>query len=76
MKRLRGCLDQGFLELDNNTEEGSMRGTTIGHKKHMFVGSEPSGKPAAFTYTLVETSKLNNVDPQTWLTDVLGRIAD
>jgi len=42
----------------------------------MFVGSEGGGKSAAIAYTLVETAKLNGIDPQAWLTNVLGRIAD
>lgn len=65
-----------FLELDNNTAERSMRGIAIGRKNYMFVGSERGGKSAAIIYTLMETAKLNNVDPQAWLTDVLSRIAD
>jgi transposase len=42
----------------------------------MFVGSERGGKSAAIIYTLMETAKLNNIDPQAWLTDVLTRIDD
>ena len=42
----------------------------------MFVGSEGGGKAAAIAYTLVETAKLNGIDPHAWLTDVLSRIAD
>jgi hypothetical protein len=76
VKRLRGYLDHGFLELDNNTAERSMRGIAIGRKNYMFVGSERGGKSAAIIYTLIETAKLNNVDPQAWLTDTLSRIAD
>jgi len=41
-----------------------------------FVGPEGGGKSAAIAYTLIETAKLNHVDPQAWLTDVLGRIAE
>ena len=76
MKRLRDYLDYGFLELDNNTAERSMRGIAIGRKNYMFAGSERGGKSAAIIYTLMETAKLNNIDPQAWLTDVLTRIAD
>ena len=76
VKRLRDYLDHGFLELDNNTAERSMRGIAIGRKNYMFVGSERGGKSAAIIYTLMETAKLNNIDPQAWLTDVLTRIAD
>ena len=76
MKRLRGYLDHGFLELDNNTAERSMRGIAIGRKNYMFVGSERGGKSAAIIYTLIETAKLNGVNTQAWLTWVLERIAD
>jgi len=76
MKRLRGYLDHGFLELDNNTAERSMRGIAIGRKNYMFVGSERGGKSAAIIYTLIETAKLNDVNTQAWLTWVLERIAD
>ena len=47
-----------------------------GHLIWIFAGSEGGGKAAAIAYTLVETAKLNGVDPQAWLTDVLSRIAD
>jgi len=53
-----------------------MRGISIGRKNYMFVGSERGGKSAAIIYTLIETAKLNSVDPQAWLTDTLNRIAD
>jgi transposase len=76
MKKLRPWLDHGFLELDNNTAERSMRPIALGRKNYLFMGSEGGGKAAAIAYTLVETAKLNGVNPQAWLTDVLGRIAD
>ena len=76
MKRLRTYLEHGFLELDNNTVERSMRPIALGHKNYLFMGSERGGKSAAIAYTLIETAKLNDVDPQAWLTDVLARIAD
>ena len=47
-----------------------------GRKIYLFIGSLGGAKAAAIAYTLIETAKLNGVDPQTWLTDVLGRIAD
>ena len=53
-----------------------MRPIALGRKNYLFMGSEGGGKEAAIAYTLVETAKLNGVDPQAWLTDVLGRIAD
>jgi hypothetical protein len=76
MKRLRPYLKNGFLELDNNTAERSMRPIALGRKNYLFMGSERGGKSAAIAYTLIETAKLNGVDPQAWLTNVLGRIAD
>jgi len=76
MKRLRPYLRNGFLELDNNTAERSMRPIALGRKNYLFMGSERGGKSAAIAYTLIETAKLNGVDPQAWLTNVLGRIAD
>ncbi len=53
-----------------------MRSIAVGRKNWLFVGSEGGGKSAAIAYTLIETAKLNNVDPQAWLTDTLSRIAD
>ena len=76
LKKLRPWLDHGFLELDNNTAERSMRPIALGRKNYLFMGSEGGGKSAAIAYTLIETAKLNGVDPQAWLTDVLGRIAE
>lgn len=76
MKKLRPWLDHGVLELDNHTAERSMRPIALGRKNYLFMGSEGGGKAAAIAYTLVETAKLNGVNPQAWLTDVLGRIAD
>jgi hypothetical protein len=76
MKKLRPYLDRGFLEIDNNTAERAMKPVAIGRKNYLFVGSEGGGKAAAIAYTLIETANLNGVDPQAWLTNVLGRIAD
>lgn len=76
IKRLRSYLDHGFLEIDNNTAERSMRPIALGRKNYLFMGTEGGGKAAAIAYTLIETAKLNGVDPQAWLTDILGRIAD
>ena len=60
----------------NNTAERSMRPIALGRKNYLFMGSEGGGKSAAIAYTLIETAKLNGVDPQAWLTDVLGHIAE
>jgi len=76
MKKLQPYLDHGFLELDNNATKRSMRPIALGRKNYLFMGSERGGKSAAIAYTLIETAKLNNVDPQAWPTDTLARIAD
>ena len=52
------------------------RGVAIGGKAWLFAGSDPGGERAAAMYSLIVTAKLNNVDPQAWLTDVLLRIND
>ena len=48
----------------------------VGQKNYRFNGSEGAAKAAAIAFTLIETAKLNSVDPQAWLTDIIGRIAD
>jgi hypothetical protein len=76
LPRLEVYLSNGHLEIDNNAAERGMRGLAIGRKNWMFAGSEGGGHNAAIAYTLIETAKLNDVDPQAWLTNVLSRIAD
>ena len=73
---MRSYLENGECELDNNTAERSVRCVGLGRKNHLFAGSDAGGDRAAAIYTLTETAKLNGVDPQAWLTDVLTRIAD
>jgi transposase len=76
MPRMRAYLGNGMLELDNNTAERGMRAIALGRKNYLFVGSEAGGKAAAVAYTLIETAKLNGVDPHAWLADTLARIPD
>jgi transposase len=76
MMRLRPYLEHGILEIDNNAAERGMRAIALGRKNYLFVGSEAGGKAAAIAYTLIETAKLNNVDPQAWLADTLARLPD
>nr|WP_147373320.1 IS66 family transposase [Henriciella mobilis] len=76
MPRLEVYLSNGHLEIDNNAAERGMRGLAIGRKNWLFAGSEGGGHAAAIAYTLIETARLNDVDPQAWLCDVLSRIAD
>ena len=76
MRRLRPYLAHGILEIDNNTAERAMRAIALGRKNYLFVGSPAGGRAAAVAYTLIETAKLNGVDPQTWLADTIASIPD
>ena len=60
----------------HNAAERALRGITLGRKSWLFAGSDRGGERAAVMYTLIGTAKLNDVDPQAWLADVLDRIAD
>jgi transposase len=69
-------LDDGRICLSNNTAERALRGVAVGRRNWTFCGSDQGGHRAAVMYTLIETAKLNGVDPKGWLADVLARIAD
>ena len=73
---LTRCFDDGRLALDNNPAERALRGVAIGRKNYLFAGSDAGGRRAAAMYALIETAKLNGVNPQYYLGDVLNRIAD
>ena len=70
------CFDDGRLALDNNPAERALRGVAIGRKNYLFAGSDAGGCRAAAMYSLIETAKLNGINPQHYLADVLTRIAD
>jgi transposase len=69
-------LEDGRICLTNNAAERSLRGVALGRKSWLFAGSERGGQRAAAIYTLIGTAKLNDIDPQAWLADVIGRISD
>jgi hypothetical protein len=69
-------LDDGRICLSNNAAERALRGIAIGRRAWLFAGSDRGGERAAAMFTLIETAKLNGVDPQAWLADVLRRIND
>ncbi len=69
-------LHDGRICLSNNAAERALRGIALGRKAWLFAGSDRGGERAAVMLTLVQTAKLNDVDPQAWLADVLARIAD
>ena len=68
-------LEDGRLCLSNNAAERALRGIALGRKSWLFCGSDRGGQRAAAMYSLIVSCKMNGVDPQVWLADVLARIA-
>ena len=69
-------LDDGRACLSNNAAERGLRGIALGRKSWLFAGSDRGGVRAAAMYSLIVTAKMNDIDPQAWLADVLARIAE
>jgi len=69
-------LDDGRLCMSNNAAERGVRPVAVGRHNWTFVGSDEGGRRAAAIYTLIETCKLNDIDPQAWLADILARLPD
>ncbi|MEL6921959.1 MAG: IS66 family transposase [Pseudomonadota bacterium] len=69
-------LGDGRLCMSNNAARRTVRGIALGRKSWLFAGSDNGGYRAAAILSLIETAKLNNVDAETWLADVLARLAD
>jgi transposase len=69
-------LDDGRLCMSNNAAERELRAVAMGRKNWTFAGSDEGGRRAAAIYTLIGTAKLNDIDPQAWLADVLARLPD
>jgi transposase len=67
-------LEDGRICLTNNAAERALRGIALGRKSWLFAGSERGGDRAAFMYSLIVTAKMNDIDPQAWLADVLARL--
>jgi hypothetical protein len=69
-------VDDGRVEIDNNAAERALRTVALGRKNYLFAGSDAGGERAAAIYSLIGTAKLNGLDPETYLRNVLSRIAD
>ena len=69
-------LEDGRICLSNNAAERALRGIALGRKSWLFAGYDRGGQRTAFMLSLIATAKLNDIDPQAWLADVLGRIAE
>jgi transposase len=74
-ERFARFIDDGRICLTNNAAERALRGFALGRKSWLFAGSDRGADRAAVMATLIMTAKLNNIDPQAWLADVLARIA-
>ena len=68
--------NDGRIEIDNNAAERSIRGIALGRKNYLFAGSDAGGQRVAAIYSLIETCNLNAIDPESYLRDILARIAD
>jgi transposase len=69
-------IKDGHIEIDNNAAERSLRGVALGRKNYLFAGSDTGGERAAAIYSLIGSAKLNGLDPEAYLREVLTRIAD
>jgi transposase len=69
-------LDDGRICLSNNAAERALRPVAVGRRNWTFAGSDEGGRRAAAIYSLIETCKLNDVDPRAWLADILARLPD
>ena len=68
-------LEDGRVEMDSNTVERTIRPIALNRKNALFAGSDDGGDNWAIIASLIETAKLNDVDPLAWLTDTLERLA-
>ena len=69
-------IEDGHIEIDNNAAERSLRGIALGRKNYLFAGSDAGGERAAAIYSLIGSAKLNELDPEAYLREVMTRIAD
>jgi transposase len=69
-------IEDGRIEIDNNAAERSLRGVALGRKNYLFAGSDAGGERAAAMYSLIGSAKLNGLDPEAYLREVLTRIAE
>jgi transposase len=72
---MRYC-DDGHLEIDNNAAERALRAVALGRKNYLFAGSDRGGESAAAIYSLIGTAKLNGINPESYLRNVLSCIAE
>ena len=68
------CCEDGRVELDNNIAENTLRCVALGRRNWLFFGSDTGGQSAAILYSLLATCRLNGVDPESWLREVISCI--
>ena len=73
---LKRFLDDGRVEIDNNAAERALRAIAIGRKNWLFAGSDNGGEAAANIYTVIETAKINGLNPEVYLKKILSKIQD
>lgn len=73
---LKAYIDDGKYDIDNNLIENAIRPLALGRKNYLFAGSHKAAQHAAMFYSFFASCKINNIEPQAWLTDVLNRIPD
>jgi len=75
-RALTRYVDDGLLEIDNNSAERALRAVAIGRKNYLFMGADSGGQRAASLYSLIGTAKLNGLDPAFYLRTILATIAE
>ena len=75
-QKLNVYIQQGFLPIDNNLVENSIRPIAIGRRNWLFAGSHDAAQRSAMLYSLFATCKLHNIEPVQWLTEILSKIKD
>ncbi|MFK4532123.1 hypothetical protein ABIA00_000306 [Bradyrhizobium ottawaense] len=75
-KALSRFTEDGRLEMTNNAAERAIRPLTLGRRNWTFLGSDSGGERAAVFYTLIQTCKLNGINPEAYLADLIGRVSD
>jgi transposase len=75
-ENLTRYLDHAFLQIDNNLVENAIRPTVLGRKNYLFSGSHEAAQRSAMFYSFIGSCKMNNINPEEWLADVLEKISD
>jgi transposase len=75
-ENLTRYIDHSFLQIDNNLVENAIRPTVLGRKNYLFSGSHEAAQRSAMFYSFIGSCKMNNINPEEWLADVLEKISD